>query len=165
MAKIKISHGESGNSTVDHDTANAKTEALERSDRVDPADSSVSTEKAGQGKKSEIIRQLIASGITKPALIIEEAASQGVTLNVGLVNSVKSKLLNGKGKPTVATAGVKSLDLNQILSLNKRLAASGGTEHVLQAFTLVEGFVREFGSLEIARQAIDDLEKLKQGLR
>ena len=35
----------------------------------------------------------------------------------------------------------------------------------LTAFTLVEGFVTEFGWLEIARQAIDDLEKLKEGLR
>ena len=165
MAKAKISHGELSHATPEHEIPKAKAEVHDNGTQIDQTDSAAPTEKAGHGEKSEIIRQIIASGITKPALIIEEAASRGVTLNAGLVNSVKSKHLGGKVRAATATGKVQSLDLNQILALNKRLAAAGGSEQVLQAFALVEGFVREFGSLEIAKQAIDDLEKLKEGLR
>jgi hypothetical protein len=52
-----------------------------------------------------------------------------------------------------------------LLALNKSLAAAGVAEIVLQAFTLVKGFAKEFGSMEGAQEAIEGLEKMKEGLK
>jgi hypothetical protein len=115
------------------------------------------------GGKSDVIRKLIDSGITKPAAIIEEAKKlHGVDLAPGLVNAVKQKHL-GKRKSSLKSG--PALDMAQLLELNKQLGQLGGSHIALQAIQMVEKFIAEYGSIEDARIAIEGLEKLKSELK
>jgi hypothetical protein len=53
------------------------------------------------------IRDLIDSGITKTAELMAKAKEQGIELNAGLINSVKSKYLakTGASKPKASSNG------------------------------------------------------------
>ncbi|HEV8058429.1 MAG TPA: hypothetical protein VGP68_01065 [Gemmataceae bacterium] len=89
----------------------------------------------GRGDKSKAIRELIDSGLTKPAEIMAKAKEQGIELNAGLISSVKSKYLarSGAAKPKAGNNG-RGPDMFQLLVLKNSLAAAGGEEIVLQAF-------------------------------
>jgi len=115
------------------------------------------------GGKSDIIRKILESGVTKPAAIIEEGKkTYNVELASGLINSVKQKYF-GKGKHKKATG--LALDMRQLLELNKHLGELGGSHIALRAIQLTEKFIAEYGSIEDARVAIEGLEKLKAELK
>jgi hypothetical protein len=115
------------------------------------------------GGKSDVIRKILDSGITKPADIIAEGKkTYNVELATGLINTVKQKHL-GKGKGKRASG--PALDMRQLLELNKHLGELGGSHIALQAITLTERFIAEYGSIEDARVAIEGLEKLKAELK
>ena len=105
---------------------------------------------------SEIVRGLLAEGITKPADIVQAALDKhGVTVNKGLVNAVKSVWSKKQG-------GSKATKLNKApkkKAATPAAAKSGSANHGRPTELDVAKFALKMGGVDAAIEALKNLVK------
>lgn len=105
---------------------------------------------------SEIVRELLAGGITKPADIVQAALDKhGVTVNKGLVNAVKSVWSKKQG-------GSKATKLNKApkkKAATPAVATSGSSTHSRPTELDVAKFALKMGGVDAAIEALKNLVK------
>ena len=105
---------------------------------------------------SEIVREILAEGITKPALIVQAALDKhGVTVNKGLVNSVKSVWSKTQG-------GSKVTKLNKApkkKAATSVSATSVSSNHGRPTELDVAKFALKMGGVDAAIEALKNLVK------
>lgn len=110
---------------------------------------------ASSKTNSEIVRELLAEGITKPADIVQAAlAKHGVTVNKGLVNSVKTVWNKKQGAS-------KAPKLNKApkKAATPAVATSGSTNHGRPTELDVAKFALKMGGVDAAIEALRNLVK------
>lgn len=110
---------------------------------------------ASSKTNSEIVREILAEGITKPADIVQAALDQhGLTINKGLVNAVKSVWNKKQG-------GSKVRKLNKAPKKRAaRVAAtSGSASHDRPTDLDVAKFALKMGGVDAAILALRNLVK------
>lgn len=104
---------------------------------------------------SEVIREILAEGITKPADIVQAALDKhGVTVNKGLVNAVKSvwSKKHGGSKVTKLNKAPKKMSTHAG-------AAGGSSAHGRPTELDVAKFALKMGGVDAAIEALKNLVK------
>ena len=105
---------------------------------------------------SEVIREILAEGITKPADIVQAALDKhGVTVNKGLISAVKSVWSKKQG-------GSKVAKLNKSpkkKAATPAVATSGSANHGRPTELDVAKFALKMGGVDAAIEALKNLVK------
>ena len=108
---------------------------------------------------SEVVRELLAEGITKPADIVQAALDKhGVTVNKGLVNAVKS-VWNKKQGGSKVTKLNKAPKKKAAAPAIAKSGGSGSVSHGRPTELDVAKFALKMGGVDAAIEALKNLVK------
>jgi hypothetical protein len=114
--------------------------------------------KLGPQSKSDHIRQVLQQGIEKPKEVVEALAKKGITVEVGLVNSVKSQEKK-KAEAVDFAQDEANAKKYRAETLSKAAQANGQTTSIVEGIKAVQDVIAKVGGKETLKEILALLDK------